>query len=512
MKNRLICFLLSFALLLSLASCAAAELSPITLEAEKVTETEQKKGADPSSEEEKKQNPAEDIREIPTGTFDPTGFAVGFGRYKITPPRGTPMGGYGNESTRLSSRTDDDLYATCVAVSDGEKVAIFFSVDLLGVNSYITNHVCTALQEEFGISEEYVFITATHSHSAGSSSETAGGSIAAARMVKAARDAMATLDSAEMHVGTTRTEKMAYVRRYLKADGSYIYRDKLPSNASEPEYRHETDADNEMQIIRFVRKNQKDVLMVNWTCHVTTVGGMRNTNISSDWVGAFRDEVEEEADVYFAFMQGAAGNVTPGTRLVGEKEQNNAEDYIKHGKDVAAFCLAALPSLQKIETGKVRAVPVSVLGYRDTDVGEFNLEAAQRIADLFANGKTNGEVDELCRENGFASHYHARAILARSKVKPEEVEVELKLAAIAIGDVGFAGVPFELFDTSGMQVKDGSPFEITFMCGYTNNSYGYLPNIEAFPNHQYEVDTTRFVPGTAENLVAALLKALKGMA
>ena len=323
-------------------------------------------------------------------------------------------------------------------------------------------------------------------------------------MVKAAKDAILTLDSAKMYIGTTQTEKMAYVRRYLKEDGSYIYREKLPANASEPEYRHETDADNQMQIIRFDRKNQKDVVMVNWTCHVTSVGGMKNTNISADWVGSFRDTVEEEGDVYFSFHQGAAGNVTPGTRLVGPKEQNNADDYQKHGRDLAGFCLAALPSLTEIETGKVRALGSTIDAVRDNNVEGFDLEVAQRISLLFKNGKTSGEIDDLCRENGFAGYRHAMSVLARSQYTEDEIHVDMNLVAIAIGDVAFAGAPFEMFDTSGMQVKNASEYTMTFLCGYTNGSFGYIPNSEVFPNHQYEVDTCKFVRGTAEQVVAEL--------
>ena len=90
----------------------------------------------------------------------------------------------------------------------------------------------------------------------------------------------------------------------------------------------------------------------------------------------------------------------------------------------------------------------------------------------------------------------------------------MNFGAIAIGDsVAFAGAPYEMFDTNGMQVKAASPFPMTFMCAYTNGAFGYIPSIDAFPNRGYEVDTTRYVAGTGEQgvrVLTGLLNQLKG--
>ncbi|MBR2615786.1 MAG: neutral/alkaline non-lysosomal ceramidase N-terminal domain-containing protein [Clostridia bacterium] len=507
--KRSISLILAALLLLSLVSCAAPKIE-VPEETAFETTTEEKK--EPSVQNQPVKGDI--IREEPAGTFEKEGFSVGFGRYKITPSRGTPMAGYGNTESRLSEKTMDDLFITCVAVWDGEKTALFFSVDAISVPTSVYLEACAKIEAELGIPKEYVFMTATHTHSAGVVSvDSVQGGLVIGRALRAAKDAVMTLDSAEMYLGTTKTEKMAYVRRYLKEDGSYIYRDFLPANASEPEYRHETDADNQMQIIRFDRKNQKDVVMVNWTCHVTTVGSLSKNSISADWVGVFREEMEKDGDAYFSFYQGAAGNVTPGTRLVGPKEQNNSKDHVAHGKALAGFCKAALPTLKKTQTGKIRALYSEITCQYLTaeDVAGYNLDHATEISGLFASERgITTKVTQLCRKYGYGSPYHANAVLAASR-REEGATAKMNLIAIAIGDVAFAGAPFEMFDTSGMQVKNASEYTMTFMCGYTNGSFGYIPNIEAFPNYQYEVDTCRFEPGTAEQVVAELDRLLKEM-
>ena len=65
-----------------------------------------------------------------------------------------------------------------------------------------------------------------------------------------------------------------------------------------------------------------------------------------------------------------------------------------------------------------------------------------------------------------------------------------------------------MFDTSGKQVRDASPFEMTFICSLTNGSFGYLPNTEVFDHGCYEVYVTRYAQGTAELCVAESLRML----
>jgi hypothetical protein len=61
-----------------------------------------------------------------------------------------------------------------------------------------------------------------------------------------------------------------------------------------------------------------------------------------------------------------------------------------------------------------------------------------------------------------------------------------------------------------MYVKATSPFEMTFVCGYTNgaNYGGYLPTIKAFAHGGYGCDTCRFGAGIAENMADTLIDCL----
>ena len=147
----------------------------------------------------------------------------------------------------------------------------------------------------------------------------------------------------------------------------------------------------------------------------------------------------------------------------------------------------------------------------------------------------------------------------------------IPLSCIAIGQsVAFSFMPYEMFDTLGQMIKDGryirydendipitetrtalkpprltassytnvngksspyptltyeaalyeyrdekSPFELTFACGYSNGSYGYMPTLYA-RNHQesdnyqngYETYITKFLAGTGEDHAMELITML----
>jgi len=114
--------------------------------------------------------------------------------------------------------------------------------------------------------------------------------------------------------------------------------------------------------------------------------------------------------------------------------------------------------------------------------------------------------DQLYKEYGFYSKYHVSSIITRYN---SDATLDIPISAISFGDIAFASTPYEMFDTNGVQVKEGSPFKMTFMCAYTNGSYGYVPSADVYKNGGYEVYTTRFVKGTGDDIAAKLVEMLK---
>ena len=492
MKRILFLALACAMLLTSLASCASGSL-----------------GVEEEAPAEKTQAATEE-KEAVKEKRDPTGFAAGYARTTINPTSPVGLGGYGNAEFRRSTGVASDITASCTAISDGENTALFFCIDVLGMSSANVENIYKQVEKALGIKREFITISATHSHSSAAISTIDDESVANylrifyPAVLKVAKEAVADLDRCEMKISRTTTTDLSYVRRYFREDGTF-YGTNYVSDSTSPVVRHETEVDNQMQLLMFDRVNGKDILMMNWQCHVTTAGGRDNTMVSADWVGALRKTIEAEGDVLFSYHQGGAGNVVPNSFIASEP--SNA-DYNQHGVKIAEVALDAMKNMESVPTGKIRAVSKTVSCAHDLDVSMYDLTKAQLIADPYRAGNYD-KAKSLCLEYGFNSPYHANAVVNKSTRTSTETLMEI--SAVAIGDIGFAVAPYEMFDTNGQQIKANSPYTMTFVCAYSCGSYGYIPSEIAWPNGGYEVDTCKFVKGTGEMLANELVSLLEGL-
>lgn len=447
--KKLLTTALLFLLVFCMVACSAS-IAPL-----EGTKTEEEKT--PAKTEEKKN----DDEAMPEGPHDATGFATGFGKIVVNPDPGVGLGGFGNSDERTSTHVTDDICISCVAISDGEQKILLFSLDSCGVSVSNWNQVARIVEKELGVPRANVVLNASHSHSA--PSIYGGGNVAKYMQsfykgaLFAAKYAVADLDKTEVKIAKTQTEGLSYIRRYIKKDtGEFV--GNWPQTLDPALYDHESYPDEEMQILYFDRANQKDIVLCNWQCHVTNVGTETGGQVSSDYVGAFRDYVSATLDVHCAFFQGAAGSTIPFGKLRGE---NSNGDYKKHGQAVGDALIAALPNLTPVQTGKIETV----------------------------------------------TEKHA------STVKPEKVSdygetSNLEICALAFGDVAIATAPFEMDHRNGKFVKENSPYKMTFMSAYSNGSTSYIPAESSFPNGGYEVNSCRFVAGTGEGIASHLVTML----
>lgn len=425
-------------------------------------------------------------------------FLAGFGRCDITSVGPTRI-----NSSRVSDHVLDPLYITCVAVSDGENTALMITVDLRNVYKHIIEPGFAAISDATGVSADHIFLTATHNHSAPDVSNVEDESIQRylkdiffPKLTECARLAVADLKPANISVAQGETEPMNHVRRIQLADGTW----KGPNTANKStaeRVRHESEADHELRLIRFVREGSKDILMANWQAHATRTASMDKLAISADYIGTCRSLVESEQDVLFAYFQGAAGNVNFITRIPGRLR------YMEHteiGTSLSRTVKELLPNMKSVKAGKVQ---VKHTGYEATvDHGRSCLfDAAMQIHLEPDADKRQALLDA----NGIASAYEACAIIRRQDLADTNV---IPLSAVCFGDVGIAFTPQEMFDTNGMQLRAASPFKMTFSCAYTNGSFSYMPSAMAFPHGEYEVFQCDYVPGTGESCALELARLL----
>ena len=88
---------------------------------------------------------------------------------------------------------------------------------------------------------------------------------------------------------------------------------------------------------------------------------------------------------------------------------------------------------------------------------------------------------------------------------------ELELASVSLGDFALTFCPFEMFDINARQLRQASPYKMTFACSYSLNYRGYMPCHQMFPHGEYEATMCHYLPGTGENVVLGQLAQLQDM-
>lgn len=476
MTKKIICLCLAFLVLLSLFSCG-------------------------KSPDNKENDGSGDAENVGGGAFK-----AGYGIADITPELPIEL-----NTNELLTRVEEPIYATCIALNDGNNTALLFSLDIKSIPDEQDKILRDLVSARTGVPAENIFLHATHNHSAptpgvpsSSSAIVKWTSLFRLQTIEAAVAAIADLSSAKMLSGVAKTTNYAFVRRYIHEDGSFS--GIQVKNISQTKIvAHETEADDTVQIVRFVRDDKKDILIANWQAHAAHAIIKYGDAVAGDIPYHFRKRLEEkDDDLLAALFFGASGNINL-TPKIQSRNMCNA-DYVKVGTFLAAAVYGQLENLCEMETGKISALSsYCVAPYRE--VSSEEVDRAELV--LAAGEPDSAEYEEALVKYGFNSKYEVNTVISLSGRQGQNGEMMLR--TVAVGDLAFAAVPYEMFDTNGMEVKTGSPYKMTFILATTNGSQGYMPSAIAVPNGGYEVYTSSYKYGTAEKVVAKLLDMLDEM-
>ena len=442
-------------------------------------------------------------------------FKAGYAREDITPGDGLPLAGFGNTDKRLSYGFLDFTYLTCIAFLDGEgNTLLWFSQDLINCNADATKKLKEMVTAETGVPRDHILVTATHTHSSVDQSQTGMDKVNQyiAKLqnaaVKAAAAAIADLRPATFSFGTADLTGYNYVRHYF-TDLDESVGDNHGALAKGTINRHTTEANSEMQILVIGREDAKDILLTNWRAHPTITGGLKKQDVSADFVGSIRNEIEKKTDYLFVYYQGDAGNMNPRTLLSPEVEFNPPSEVKEYGKEVAGLILKSLEETPPVEikTGTIQTVETTFTGDVNHDWDD-KMAVAQELFNYWQETSDYAYVYQRGSEYGIESPYHAGAIVSRTSMGRT---LSIEIHATRIGDFAFINAPLELFDTNGDYVRENSPTKYTMVVGYSNETHDYLPSQYGYEYGCYESDTSKFKPGTGEVLASEFVSLLNDL-
>lgn len=398
---------------------------------------------------------------------------AGFGKMDVTPFAKVHLGSMNNDMQRISRRINpnDPFNAMALALTDENGDTFLFIVtDLSWGHINWARKIRPMIFEKYGIPGDHIVLGGTHNHSGpswyGEALQTPANQAYfdywLVGVMSAVYLAMQDRMPAQMQIGRTHTKGAGFVRRYWREDGNLAGGGpaRFYVDSDSPIVRHESDADEEVQMVRFRREGGKDILLAQWQNHGCHIGG--TALCATDWIGPFRRKVERELGCHCFYMQGCGGNLTTITRIVEE----NPPGYPK--KKTADEC------------GEMIADTVIAACRKDDTFTPVNAGPIKTVQQTFEARDVEGD--------------------------PWEGE----LNTISFGDVSAVTFPVEMFDTSGKQIKAATPYKMTLLMDYTCGIHGYCPDEAAFANGGYEA-TSRGVSGTAERIVQTHLEALRRM-
>ena len=411
---------------------------------------------------------------------------VGYGRVCITPEESVPLGGYGNTSKRMSTNVLDDIYATAIAFSDDDNTVILITLDMLHAKADWTDSIRTAITDACGVPGGHIMVAHTHTHAAPDSYNDEQESLfrykdfLVKKVCEAAIISMSDRKPGKLFAGVrTMQQHMNFVRNYIKDEDA-------PGGL-----RHAGDPDRRLQLIKILREGGKDILLMNWQAHPCFTGGTKKTDISADYIGVVRSCLEAKTDSLFAFFQGASGNLTTSSKIVGE---TITHDHKIYGGLLAEWAMLLYNDLKPVEGDRV-IVNEKVLTVPIDHSDDHRVADARIVNEHWRKHYDYTICNKFANSYGMNSVYHASGILLRARMGESR---EMELSAFSVGNLSFVCAPFEMYSVNSCHIKESSPFDMTFIVTSCNTLHGYLAENFAFDYGCYEVDFRRYPRGTAE--------------
>lgn len=436
----------------------------------------------------------------------PAGLQIGFAREKVMPESGTKPELEGTAPDRIMTSFMDYLTVTCVAVKgeNGETV-LLYTMDRLTSGESWTMPIRKKIAAATGIAEDHIMMASTHTHSAPKFSGWDGAEkyleMFTDAMVKVGEDSLKDLTGAEVYIGSTEAEGLAFVRQYKLQDGTVT---SSGVAAGDPTIvGHAAENDEELQIVRFTREGKKDVILMSFNAHPTYHGGTTDTLLSADFPAMARDHIESQGDYLVAYFTGDAGNQAPTTKY-GPEMAAAPKDYKEHGQRLGQYLLDALPTLTKAEGSDVKIAGQQYVAKSNKERLDMLVKANEVMSVYSTQGRD--AANALAAEYGLYQYLEASAIRSRAAA-PDTNEAWLNV--MSIGDqLSFAFAPYEMFSENGSKLRADTPYDMTFLVTCCNAAEGYLPSKAACDYGCYEYYITLFEVGTAEIFIDEFLSML----
>ncbi len=358
-----------------------------------------------------------------------------------------------------ASGQEGELRAVAVVVQarDRTRIAIV-ACDVLFTPGDIVDGALQEIQQTTGIPPDHVLINATHTHHAPSTIKVHGcdrEEVFCQRLqhgiVQAVQRANEQLKTgqAEFHFHLGEEKTVGANSRLLLKDGKIHW-----IGTRREAVRPTGPFDPELPVLAF-RRSTGELLSVIYNHSTHTIGTRRPGVRSPSFYGLAAQELEQDLGGIVCFLEGASGSTHNITGVSTDEAVVRMKRVINQSLQRAERRpVNRLVGIRRRFVFRVRTFDEAI---EDEKVVSYVRKYAPTIAD-----KT---IDIF------------RAM--RRDLKPlQGKERETWIQALLIGDVAIIGVPAEYFTSLGVEIKQRSPLEHTYVAELANDWIGYLPDRE----------------------------------
>jgi len=412
---------------------------------------------------------------------------AGAAQVDITPDREVMLAG--SFEIRRASVVLSPLYASALAVDDGERRFIFVSLDLLCISDEIASELRGRIAEKAGTIPSNIAVSCTHTHNAHGifkclpylpvDEELAG--LTKDRIVRAGVEAAENLTEARM--GYARGLAAAtFNRRCILANGKVWM---SPGPKDPPVVGLEGPQDQEFQTVWFEKPNGTVTgVLANYSAHATLTFSLHK--ISSDFPGEIRKVIQGHLgnNVPVIYLQGACANTSPVNFFSTQEISRKEEMVAAVGKKVGGNVLKAISQSREClvaEAALGHAAAVIDAPARHTGVEDPSLEDAREYI-----VEHRLDAIEKTSEPEMLKYYFANCVAQLEGARPFKNAYPVELSVYRMGKIVIVTNPAELFVEYQLEIKDMSPFNRTIVTELTNGYCGYVCTERALRAGSYE--------------------------
>lgn len=408
-----------------------------------------------------------------------TGLRAGTSRIEITPAIPVTLAGYESRK-ELSQGVHDPLSARALAFEEHGRHLVLVSVDILGFYNKTAAPLRQAILDACHLEPSELFLAAIHTHSApnpglapapGQTNLVHTNNVAftetlRGQLVQVVREALERAVPVKLQAGSG-SSPVGVNRRQVARDAAGNPSIDLGRNPS-------LLTDREVQVLQIARADSGEpaTVLFAYNTHSTSLGPA-NYLISGDVHGLAEQFIERYlgSGVVAPGFAGASGDIDPWVRVLPDFRATNGwiPEPVLLGTMLGEEVVRVLERMPKEDLAG-------------------GIGTAFKTLEL--PGKSSGDIRAT---NGAPT-------------------TRLDLTVGRVGPVAFVGLGGEVFNEIGQAIKRASPFPTTIVITHCNGASGYLPTLPAYLEGGYEVKSSRFAPGAANQVINEAVRMLHELA